>query len=60
MLTIILIFMGVIVVGGAIYLAMSSGNRGGRHQQSGESVVNAQRQEKVRANSERATGGGDD
>ena len=59
MLTVILIFMGLIVVCGAIYLAMSKGQAGGRHAQSAQSVVQADRQEKVRVNSGRASGGDD-
>ncbi len=60
MLTVIFIVMGVIVVAGGIYLAMSSGMKGGRHGQSAQSVVTAQRLEKSRGNATRATGGGDD
>ena len=60
MLTIVLIFMGILVVCGAIYLAMSSGTRGGRHDQSGRAEVREQGQEAERATSTRATGGGDD
>jgi hypothetical protein len=59
MITVIFLLMGVIVVCGAVYLAVSSGNKGGRNGKSAKSVVTAQRQEKVRANSVRATGGDD-
>jgi len=59
MVTVILLVVGVLVVAGAVYLVMSSGTKGGRHAQSGHSVVMAQRQEKVRANSVRATGADD-
>jgi hypothetical protein len=59
MLTVILLVVGVLVVAGLVYLVMSSGTKGGRHAQSAQSVVNAQRQEGVRANSVRASGGDD-
>jgi hypothetical protein len=59
MLTVILLVAGVFVVAGVVYLVMSSGTAGRRHRQSAEAVVTAQRQEKVRANAQRASGGDD-
>lgn len=59
MLTVIFLVIGVLVIVGGIYLAMSSGNKGGREGQAAKSVANATRQEKVRVNSVRATGGDD-
>lgn len=59
MLTVILLVIGVLVVAGAVYMVMSKGNAGGRHAQSAGSVATAQRQEKVRSNSNRASGGDD-
>jgi hypothetical protein len=59
MMTVILLFAGALVVVGVILLVLRSGNAGGRHLQSGESVVRAQRQEKARANEVRASGGDD-
>jgi hypothetical protein len=59
MLTVILLVMGVIVVAGAVYMAMFQGAAGGRHAQSGRSIVIGQRQEKLRVNSARASGGDD-
>jgi flagellar basal body-associated protein FliL len=59
MLTVILLVVGVLVVAGAVYLVMSSGTKSGRHEQSAQSVVVAQRQEKMRTNTVRASGGDD-
>jgi hypothetical protein len=59
MVTVILLAIGVLVVVGAVYLVMSSGTKSGRLAQSGQSVVTAQRQEKVRTNATRASGGDD-
>jgi hypothetical protein len=59
MLTVILLFVGALVVCGASYLVMSSGTRGGRHGQSAQSAVTAQRQEAARASSVRGSGGDD-
>ena len=60
MVTVILLVIGVLVVSGAIYMVMSKGSMGARDGQSSTSVATAQRQEKVRVNSVRATGSGDD
>ena len=59
MLTVILLMMGVIVVVGAVYMAMFEGAAGGRHGQSAQVIVRGQRQEKLRVNSARASGGDD-
>jgi len=56
---VILLVVGALVVCGAIYLVMSSGTRGGRHGQSAQSAVTAQRQEAARASSVRGSGGDD-
>ncbi len=59
MVTVILLVVGVLVVVGVVYMVVSKGQAGGRHAQSAQSVVTAQRQEKVRANAGRASGGDD-
>jgi hypothetical protein len=59
MLVVIFIVMGVLVVCGAVYLVMSSGMKGGRHAQSPQSSVTAQRLNKGRGNSVRATSADD-
>jgi hypothetical protein len=59
MLTVILLLAGAIVIVAIAVLAMKSNFKSSRRGQSAPSVVTAQRQEKVRANSVRASGGDD-
>jgi hypothetical protein len=59
MITVIFLAVGALVVVGVVYLVVAKGQAGGRHAQSSKAVVTAQRQEGVRANSVRASGGDD-
>jgi hypothetical protein len=59
MVTIALVVMGFFVLCGVGYLVFRSGASGGRHRQSGESGVRAQRQEAARGAGVRGSGGDD-